>query len=316
MMKSMLFSIIVVLCTISAVAQPPELDPPKDDDDLLPKPDKLEAFSDYMHNYMHNYFEDGTLSPSSFDQSCDSNALNDVAGCKDWGPWSLDTYKIYHPKYPDCPIMVNFTIRICNSDNNTFQINIVNFSMDAKSDECKGLKEYLEKEGALNQFEHDLFSLITRKIFVNTNLRLMNLPEGVRDTLFCTYPDGSPRENNVRVNFVKSSCKAYCYALYGIEGEGIGEILSYAPQVCQGSSCCLYSNEFCIDRKTNRIIQNETTVPIGNGSSNCDVQISNNDCRKLFPEGNGWFIISIGHTQCKPSCDLKPLYMNDPVIGK
>lgn len=315
MMKSMLFSIIVVLCTISAVAQPPQdLTNLNESDykDLIEKLTELSAFVESM-DIDHNPLDPVDPINEIFDHDCDLSNTEDEQVCNNWDSWVIHTYYIAHPNYPKCPLFVKIAMRLCLDDANNFQFKILNFGAKENSKDCLGLKSYLEEPGALNQLEHDLYSLVSRKIFLDANKDLM---DKVRDTLYCTYPDGSPKENNFRITYIKGNCRAFCWAHYEYTRNSEFKIMVKKPIPCLGTSCCKVVNNFCIDRKTKCIRQNEVVTPLNNETNNCENSVSNVDCYNLFKKYKYWKIVAIGHTECKPSCDLKPLYMNDPVIGK
>lgn len=234
--------------------------------------------------------------------------------CQNWSPWTNNCYAyVAHPFFPRCVIKAQYRTRYCMDGSNKYQLDVQGFRLLNYNRDCFILlKDYIM--GNPNQFEHDLYSLIGRQLFITFNKDLMNRPECCRDTLFCTDIYGNPKPNPVRITYIKGHCRGCCNVQY-ITDDGHTTASDYIMHDCSGTTCCKVTNQMCIDRKTKALMQNESIEVSNTAATVCaGYPMTNKDCLYYFKNKHK-NIVSIDVTPCKASCGLVPLSLgNGPII--
>ncbi len=304
-MKSILFLLVAIVATLPLKAGDP-FNPI-----LVNVNDQVQAavFVEKYEGIRENIVLPDTPVP---DLSCYDDGV-----CIHWGNWKKAEAIVSHPKFPDCPILIGYKHRNCVDDQSVVQHHITSVSFREGDSECSELEKWLYGEGGsvskdpdpdkLNQLYHDLYALLAKEMFIEFNEGLV---QSKLDPLYCDD------YTHYKVSYVKGSCTGWCVGFYKfmIWDWEISFTLS-VPQNCDEKACCKVTNEFCIDRKTGKLVHQEG-VTYGPEPEICDAKpISDNECYEMH---NSWLLSGLLEQvrvqSCKPACDIEFLDLGGDVI--
>ncbi len=255
-------------------------------------------------------------SPPCYDSQLDS--------CGQWDVWKYDTAIAVHPNYPCCPILIRYKFRVCMSNPKKIQHFMLGYVIGEKNNDtcCVALKNYLNTgvptwdADHQSQFEHDLYALMARQRFIEFNSGLRNAPPCCKDTLYCTYPNGSPRYDHIRISYVKGACRGCCVGYYTFDDGGAG--WAYRPMDCSATECCRVVNKFCIDRATGTLIHTEDKSLLSPTPECLGNPISDVGCYQYWSShiSDSWtpHLEDTWVVPCKPTCELNFLNLGGSQI--
>jgi hypothetical protein len=147
-----------------------------------------------------------------------------------------------------------------------------------------------------NKLNHDLYALVAKERFIESNNALMNppLPSIPADTLYCDQPQ------IYRVNYVKGTCNGFCYGYYTYPESNGGDFV-WSPRTCDDQACCMVTNLFCIDRATGNLVHTEHVTSDGSSTSCGDDPLTLVECSTSLPQLD---LETVWVLPCRPTCEL------------